>query len=138
MSHSNFARNFAGERRAFGRRNSCIHAALLIPGRGPIPCVVKNFSPSGALLEVSEAVEPPFNVKVRLPSGGGDIDCEVRHARGQRIGIRFIGQGAGDELARALGAVVKARPSRPVQEAQSPPRVNGAELRRVIFRRKPA
>ncbi len=127
-----------GERRAFGRRSSCIHATLLVPGRGPIPCVVKNFSPSGAMLDLSEHVEPPFRVKVRLSPGGRHLDCEVRHVRGLRIGVSFVGEGAGAELARALGAVIKTRRSRPVLEALSLPRINGAELRRIIFRRKPA
>ncbi len=126
------------ERRAFGRRNSCIHATFFVPGRGPIPCVVKNFSPSGAMLVSSELVDPPYRVKVRLSSGGRDIDCEVRHVSGHRIGVSFLGEGVRDELARALGAVIKKRQHRPVLGAISLPRVSGADLRRVIFRRKPA
>ena len=128
---------FNVDRRAFGRRNSCIHATLLVPARGPIPCVVRNFSPSGAMIEPSASFDPPFRIKVRLCSGGREIDCEVRYSRGRQIGVSFVGDGAAAELARVLGAVIKARRPRPLLEALSLPRISGTELRRVIFRQKP-
>ena len=126
------------ERRAFGRRHSCIHAMLFVPGRPPSPCLVRNFSPAGALLETSELVDPPFRVKVRLNSNGRDIECEVRHVRGHRIGVSFIGEGVADELARALGGVVRKRKTRVLPAPGSMPRLNLAELRRTIFRPKQA
>ena len=125
-----------GERRAFGRRHSCIHATLLVPGRPPSPCVVRNFSAKGAQLELSELIEPPFNVKVRLNSKGNDLDCEVRHVRGLRMGISFIGAGVAEELARALGGTVRRRQPRVLPPPGSMPRVSGSDLRRAIFRRK--
>ena len=128
----------SGERRAFGRRHSCIHATLYVPGRPPSPCLVRNFSEAGALLELNERIEPPFRVKVRLDPKGCDIECEVRHNRGKRIGVSFIGDGVADELARALGGIVRKRRPRALSAPLSLPRISGNELRRAIFRRKPA
>ena len=127
-----------GDRRAFGRRHSCIHAVLYVPGRPASPCLVRNFSESGALLELNERLDPPFRVKLRLDSQGRDIECEVRHCRGNRMGVSFIGDGVADELARALGGLVRSRRPRAPVPPLSLPRVSGSELRRVIFRRKPA
>ncbi len=126
------------DRRAFGRRHSCIHATLYVPGRPPSPCIVRNFSPKGALLEASEVLDPPFRVKVRLNTNGRDVACEVRHVRGRHIGVSFIGEGVADELTRALGGIVRSRKSRVLPAPGSMPRLNLAELRRTIFRPKKA
>ena len=128
----------SGERRAFGRRHSCIHATLLVPGRPASPCVVRNFSTAGALLELNELVEPPFRVKVRLGGQGSDIECEVRHVRGRRLGVSFIGEGVAEELERALGGIVRKRRPRLLPAPGSMPRISGNDLRRAIFRRNPA
>lgn len=126
------------ERRAFGRRRSCIHATLYVPGRPPSPCVLRNFSPKGALIEASELLDPPFQVKLRLNSNGRDVECEVRQVRGRHIGVSFIGEGAADELTRALGGIVRSRNNRVLPAPGSMPRLNLAELRRTIFRPKKA
>ena len=125
------------DRRIFGRRRSCIHATLFIPGRPPSPCVVRNFSNAGALLELSEPIEPPFCVKLRLSSFGADIDCEVRHARGLRLGVRFVGSGVAEELSRALGGKIRNRPARtPLTNVGPLPRVKGSDLRRTVLKHK--
>ena len=127
------------ERRVFGRRHSCIHATLFVPGRPPSPCIVRNFSNSGALLELTELVEPPFQVKLRLSTLGSDIDCEVRHARGLRLGVSFVGAGVADELSRALGGLIRKRSARTPATGNSPlPRVKGSDLRRLVLKQKPS
>ena len=124
------------DRRAFGRRRSCIHATLFVPGRPASPCVVRNFSAAGAQIELSEVLEPPFRVRLRLDAKGDAIDCEVRHVRGLRMGVSFVSAGAGDELARVLGGVVRKRKQRVLPAPGSMPRVSGNELRRALFRPK--
>ena len=127
----------SSERRVFGRRHSCIHATLFVPGRPPSPCIVRNFSDAGALLELSEPIEPPFQVKLRLSSLGSDIDCEVRHARGMRLGVSFVSAGVADELSRALGGIVRKRSARtPAAGVSALPRVKGSELRRLVLKQK--
>ncbi|HEX4892285.1 MAG TPA: hypothetical protein VFV47_03295 [Hyphomicrobiaceae bacterium] len=78
------------DRRNFGRRRSCIHAICLVAGRPPSPCVVRNWSRTGALLELNEVIAPPYGIRIRLESTGEDIACEVKHARGFYIGVRFL------------------------------------------------
>ncbi len=126
------------ERRSFGRRHSCIHATLFVPGRPPSPCIVRNFSTAGALLEMSDLVEPPFRVKLRLSDSSRDIECEIKHVHGHRIGVSFISAGVAEELTRALGGIVRSRKTRVLPAPGSMPRLNLAELRRNIFRPKQA
>lgn len=127
------------ERRQFGRRRSCIHAFVLVPGRAPTPCLVRNYSASGAMLELAELVEPPFNFAIRIGLDGLEIRCEVRHQHGLRIGARFLGEGVGDVLALALGGLVRPRKGRRRtlargSEVDGPlPRVTGRELRRTVL-----
>jgi hypothetical protein len=78
------------ERRNFGRRRSCIHATCIVAGRPQSPCLVRNWSRSGALLELNEIVDPPYSIRLRLESGEADLPCEVKHARGYYIGVRFM------------------------------------------------
>lgn len=82
------------DKRVFGRRESCIHAVVRIPGRGPEPCVVRNFSDGGALIEFAIEIDPPFRFRLVIEAKGVDALCEVRHKRGKAIGIRFVGDDA--------------------------------------------
>ena len=125
------------DRRAFGRRRSCIHAMVLIPGRPPAPCMVRNFSASGALLEMNELLEPPFNFNLRVDNTGDLIPCELRHVRSYRIGVGFTGGDVADMLARAFGGRVrKSRRKETVDIAPLVPsaRVTGQELRRTVLK----
>ena len=130
------------DRREFGRRRSCIHAYVLVPGRPPTPCVVRNYSEAGAMLVLSQLVEPPYTFAIRIGSNGDEIRCEARHQHGNRIGVRFLGGNVGETLASALGGIVKTRKSRPgsavvASEPLLPhPRVTGNELRRTVLKQK--
>ncbi len=122
------------DRRAFGRRRSCIHAMALVAGRPPSPCIIRNFSASGALLELNESLEPPFNFRIKIDSTGEIIECELRHARGNRIGAIFRGPDIEDVIERALGGVTRRRSVRAQEAAAAPmPRVTGQELRRSVL-----
>ena len=65
------------DRRNFGRRRSCIHAICLVAGRPQAPCVVRNWSRTGALLELNEVIEPSYSIRVRLEATGEDITDHV-------------------------------------------------------------
>lgn len=120
------------ERRAFGRRRSCIHAMLLVPGRPPSPCIIRNYSLSGALLELNECLDPPFNLKLRIDCTGEIVDCELKHARGNRVGVILLGAAVGDVLERALGG--KVRKKKPLPTVHEPlPRVSASELRQLVL-----
>lgn len=97
------------ERRAFGRRRSRVHALLLVPGRPPSPCVVRNWSPAGAMLELCELIDPPFNVKLRLFGTEDDLACEVRHVRAYRMGVKFTDVDTSEVFEVAIGLSRRAR-----------------------------
>lgn len=126
------------ERRAFGRRHSRIHGIFLVQGRPPSPCVVRNYSETGAMIELNELIQPPFHVKLRLGRPENDIDCEVRHVRGHSIGLRFVTRDVMDVINDAIARSGRRRSSRPkevlVTEAMAQPKkpLSGPELRRLL------
>lgn len=110
------------ERRGFGRRESRIHAIARLPGRGPEPCTVQNFSDSGALLAFANDVEPPARFRLTVETKGIDVMCEVRRREGAQIGVSFLGEGeiglrlAEDRLP-VVGSVLS--PSEPPHELEA-------------------
>ena len=58
-------------------------------GRPAIPCVVKNISNGGALLEFETAEMLPFRFRIQIESEGIDCDCETRHQDGRFMGVQF-------------------------------------------------
>lgn len=123
------------ERRAFGRRRSCIHAMLLVPGRPPSPCIIRNYSETGALLELNENLEPPFNLRLKIDRTGEVIDCELKHARANRVGIILRGPDVTGFLERALGGITpKVRVEAKIQPM---PKVTGRDLRRMVLQHEP-
>lgn len=110
------------ERRAFGRRESCIRAVVHIAGRPALYAIVRNYSQGGALIELPEAVDVAGQVRLVIDTHGVDVFCEVRHCNGINMGVRFQTAVAVDSLATAAGAPV-----------ELPAPVAGGELRRTLF-----
>ena len=77
------------ERRQFGRRESCIHAHVIAPGRGLIPCFVLNLSEEGALVHLVEPIPTIQTLRLVIESAGLDVACTVRHRGLHGIGLRF-------------------------------------------------
>jgi hypothetical protein len=78
------------EQRQFGRRQSGAHAWVKVRGRPAIPCVLKNISDGGALLEFVAAEMLPYRFRVTIEAEGVDRDCEIRHQTGNRVGVEFV------------------------------------------------
>lgn len=78
------------DRRQFGRRWSEVHGWIQIVGRPRIPAAVCNFSEAGALLRVANALSLPYTFRLAIDAIEFEIGCEVRHRRGDAIGVRFI------------------------------------------------
>lgn len=77
------------ERRGFGRRDVSVAAKLSVPGRGMIPCVVRNISEGGALLVLDGEFKLPAVVRLLIDEQGIDTMCEVRRSGPEGIGVRF-------------------------------------------------
>ena len=123
------------ERRAFGRRRSRVHALLLVPGRPPSPCVVRNWSPAGAMLELCELIDPPFNVKLRLFGTDDELACEVRHVRQYRMGVRFTEVDATEvfEVAIGISRRGRRRPQPTSEPMTTRRRMTDTELRKRVL-----
>jgi hypothetical protein len=75
------------EKRQFGRRSVLWHAWVRVAGRDREPCIVRNFSQGGALLEFTGA--PPVADRFTLTIDRYDFtsDCYVRHRSATAIGV---------------------------------------------------
>ncbi len=112
-----------GERRAFGRRESCIRAVIEIAGRPPVHCIVRNFSRGGALLEVPESIAIDDDLHLVIETHGIATYCDVRHRNGNHIGVRFLNELSED------GVTTLAKPAKD----PAPEPVSGASLRKSLF-----
>lgn len=113
------------DQRAFGRRQSRIHAFVRISSRSPEPCVVKNFSEGGALLSFASSIVLPDRFRLEIESKGLDVMCEVRRRNGLEFGVQFVQEQA--DIATRLEDEVLVQPEvAPEPElASSAPRLLG-------------
>ena len=77
------------ERRHFGRRQTCVHATILARGRSPIPCVMRDVSEGGALLQVSRPEWLPARFRLIIEANGFAADCEIAHRAADAVGVSF-------------------------------------------------
>ena len=84
------ARLHPAERRQFGRRTTHIHGWVAIEGRQKIPCLVRNVSEGGALLEFEVPKNMPFMFKLVIDSKGFEAMCEMRHQGPTWMGVQFV------------------------------------------------
>lgn len=78
------------ERRQFGRRQTYLHAWISSPGRPRLPCIVRDISVGGALLELNLPPWLPYNFQLTIESTKFTSWCEVRHQSGTKMGVRFV------------------------------------------------
>ena len=77
------------DRRQFGRRRTQLHGFIVCVGRAPIPCLVRNISEGGALLEVDRQVRITSYFQLAIEADGFEADCEIRHQTEHGIGVYF-------------------------------------------------
>ena len=140
---TSFQQSASTERRSFGRRESFVHAMILVPGRSPVPCIVRNFSMSGALLEFREPVHTPFTFKLRIDAMEVETACEVRRQTPTTVGVHFLDSRVAQALERSLDArerdpdanwsTMAERPD--PRNRAVPPRLSVAELRRKVLQK---
>jgi hypothetical protein len=80
----------APERRQFGRRRTNVHATILARGRPAEPCVMRDVSEGGALLEVRHPHLLPSRFRLVAEAVGFEADCEIAHRTDATAGVRFI------------------------------------------------
>jgi PilZ domain len=75
------------------RRNKTRHRVLKAGtiefGGGAIDCTVRNFSDTGAALDVTSPVGIPDRFALSIKAGGAHLACVVVWRKEKRIGVRF-------------------------------------------------
>lgn len=77
------------DRRSFGRRQTVWHAWIAAPGRARFPCLVRNISPGGALIECDVPAWLPHEFRLIVEPHGIDVDCDLRHRGRFGVGVQF-------------------------------------------------
>lgn len=77
------------ENRRFGRRRALIHAFVVTKLGHRVPCIVRNISMGGALLEVEEPKQLPKSFKLVVDADSFEADCDIRHRTAHGVGIYF-------------------------------------------------
>jgi hypothetical protein len=77
------------EKRQFGRRNVVWHAWVKVAGRDRHPCIVRNFSVAGALLEFDGPVPAADRCVLIIDRFNFEANCFVRHRSKTAVGVYF-------------------------------------------------
>lgn len=107
------------EQRAFGRRESRIHAFVRVASRTPEPCVVRNFSEGGALLVFNAPFSPPDRFRLTVDAKGLDVMCEVRRRNGPEFGVQFVQEQT--DIVTRLHDEIPAEVPEPAEPEPGPP-----------------
>jgi hypothetical protein len=70
-----------------------MHAIISSRGRPPVPCVVRDVSEGGALMDVSHPELLPSRFRLIIEATGFEADCEIIHRAEGAIGVRFAAPG---------------------------------------------
>ena len=92
------------ERRQFGRRRTLWHAWVKVAGRGREPCIVRNFSEAGALLEFDGPVPVAGHLILTIEPFGFEVACHVRHRSRTGLGVNLDDSADGDIWTRRVSA----------------------------------
>jgi hypothetical protein len=77
-----------GERRD-KTRHRVLKAGTIEFGGGAIDCTVRNFSDTGAALDVTSPVGIPEQFTLAIKADGTHLPCTVVWRKEKRIGVRF-------------------------------------------------
>lgn len=70
-------------------RHRVLKAGTIEFGGGAIDCTVRNFSDTGAALDVTSPVGIPDHFTLFVHAEGKHLSCTVVWRKGKRIGVRF-------------------------------------------------
>lgn len=79
-----------GTRRQFGRRQTNWHGWVKVRGRPVIPCIVKDFSAAGALLQFEIPEGFPDQFQLTIESERFQSHCKIRHREKGQMGVQFV------------------------------------------------
>ena len=77
------------DRRISARAEACVKAHIKVLGHPRKPCLVRNISSTGALIEFDAVIALPLAFRLDIDNDLFEAHCEVRHQSGRRFGIQF-------------------------------------------------
>ena len=77
------------EERRDKARHRVLKAGTIAFGGGAIDCTVRNFSDTGAALDVTSPVGIPEHFTLSIKADGAHLACTVVWRKEKRIGVRF-------------------------------------------------
>jgi hypothetical protein len=77
------------DERRIKSRHRVLKAGTIEFGGGAIDCTVRNFSDTGAALDVTSPVGIPEHFTLVVPADGTHRPCHVVWRKEKRIGVRF-------------------------------------------------
>ena len=77
------------DRRQSQRTDVRISAHVKVLGRARIPCIVRNISSTGALVEFYAAIALPQSFRLDIDDDLFEAHCDVRHQHGRLYGVQF-------------------------------------------------
>jgi hypothetical protein len=80
------------DQRQFGRRQTVWHAWVHVSGRPAQACIVRNISPSGALLEFPDGAPVAGKFQLVIDYVAFSSWCDVRHRAKWSAGVYFPSQ----------------------------------------------
>ena len=84
----NTACSHTGDKRNAPRRRT-LKAGMIEFGGGAIDCTIRNFSNTGAALDVTSPIGIPDRFSLVLPADGLHMPCHIVWRREKRIGVIF-------------------------------------------------
>lgn len=85
------------ERREIARQRTLLGGRIVFNRRrATLDCVVRNFSEAGALVLLSDAIAVPAAFDLEIDHKQRSYGARVRWRNGERIGLAFEGQTAGE------------------------------------------
>jgi hypothetical protein len=92
-------------RKEFGRRSVNQRGWVRVPGRPRVPCVARNISPKGALLEMDVPPWLPLRFELSIDPDPRYFPCELRRVGANSIVVFFCSATEVAEKPHQIGAV---------------------------------
>lgn len=109
----------------------------MLRGRDVVPCVVRNYSETGALLEFGEMPGASQLLRLIILQPRLEIMCQVRHRSAYGVGVTFIGGDCAGFVDSFIQKVIQGDQSKPVCPSQMRVGISSRALRRALFGKSP-
>ena len=105
----------------------------MVPGRGAIGCIVKNFSERGALLQLEGQLPARGHFRLVAEAQRVDVICQLRHVGPDGFGVLFVSGSAGAFSEAFKSTDAAGLMPAPIREAKRAEPISSRDLRRAML-----